>query len=72
MIITTIDSVVEMFKDYCGVDEIPPDAQAVKLLFKPTERGRLAIVMESPSWQTGGQMEVRFEIKRFHPIGGSQ
>jgi hypothetical protein len=71
MIITTIDTLTDMFKDYCR-GEIPNNAQAVRLQFKPTEKGKLGIVMESDEWKTGGQMEVKFEIKRFFGVGGGQ
>lgn len=69
MVITTIDSITEMFKDYCGAD-IPADAKAVKLMLMPAQKGRLAILMESDSWNSGGQMEVKFELRRFHSVGG--
>ena len=67
MVITTIDSITEMFKDYCGA-EIPQDAKAITLRLQPANKGRLGILMESDSWPTGGEVEVKFQIKRMFGV----
>lgn len=64
-IITTIDSIVEMLKDYTN-GQIPLDGQAVALKFKPAEKGKLGIEVYSNNWTEPGDgpIEVKFEIRR--------
>jgi len=45
-VIVTIDTIVELLKDYCGQD-IPADAMPLRLLLRPEEKGRLAIELTS-------------------------
>ena len=64
-IITTIDSITAMLKDYTA-GQIPSDAQAVALKFKPTDQGKLGIEVYSDHWTEPGDgpIEVKFAIKR--------
>jgi hypothetical protein len=70
MVIVTIDTITNLFKDYCSPGDIPQDAQPLQLKLKPTEMGRLAIVMESPEWKKGlTPLEVKFDIRRIYSVG---
>lgn len=70
MISTTVDSLLEMFRDYFPSGDIPKGAQAVKLMHRPTDQGKLAILVESPEWK--GEMpplQVVFDIRRNYRVG---
>lgn len=68
-IIVDIDAVLNLFKDYCSPEDIPADAMPVKLLLKPAEMGKLAILAESNDWPANlPPLEVRFQLKRFHAV----
>lgn len=68
-VVVTIDTIAELFKDYCGPEDIPPDAMPTKLLFRPADRGRLAIQMVSDSWAEGlPPLNVSFTIRRIHTV----
>lgn len=70
-VILTIDTIAELFKDYCGPEDIPADAMPTKLLLRPTEKGRLAIEFVSDSWAEGlPPLAVTFKIKRMFAING--
>jgi hypothetical protein len=71
MVITSIDSIGRMFKDYTQ-GQIPADAIPIKLMFQPHNRGKLAILMSSEEWPKGetGPVEVKFEFKRVFGVGG--
>lgn len=68
-IITTIDTVLEMLKDYTA-GQIPRDGKAVTLRFNPQEKGKLGISVESDEWpdKTDAPVEVKFEIKRMFGV----
>lgn len=67
-VITTIDSVVELFKDYCGEEDVPVDTRAVKLLLNPGSK-KIAILAESDSWGTDlSPLEMKFELRRFYGV----
>ncbi len=69
MVVLPIDTIVALFKDYCGQLGFPKDAMPVKFLCKPTERGKLAIVVESDEF-TGNQAseQIKFDIRRFYGV----
>jgi hypothetical protein len=70
MISTTVDSLLEMFRDYFPSGDIPSDAQAVRLMHRPTDQGKLAILVESAEWK--GEMpplQVIFDIRRNFKVG---
>jgi len=68
-IMLTIDTITELIKDYVGLDELPEDARAIKLMFKPTEQGKLAIEMVSDTWQSPqAPINVSFKIKRVYSV----
>jgi len=71
-VIVTIDTIAELFKDYCGEQDIPADAMPTKLLFKPNDKGRLAIQMVSDSWTKDlPPLNVSFAIRRVHTTSGN-
>lgn len=66
-ILLTIDSVVEMLKDYCGQEDIPPDALPLKLMLNPKERKKLGVLVSSDTWD--GELApllINFNIKRIY------
>lgn len=68
-IMLTIDTITELIKDYVGLEELPEDARAIKMMFKPNESGKLAIEMISDSWtETQTPIDINFKIKRFYGI----
>ena len=69
-VIVTIDSLAELLKDYCGQEDLPASAQPIKLLLKPTEHGKLAILMESDEWKADmPPLSVNFQLKRIFTVG---
>jgi hypothetical protein len=70
MVILPIDTINSLFKDYCGQIGYPKDALPVKLMYKPTELGKLAIVVESDEF-TGpqGSEQIKFDIRRYYGVG---
>jgi hypothetical protein len=68
-IMLTIDTITELIKDYVGLEELPEDARAIKLMFKQTEQGKLAIEMISDTWTTEQPaINVDFRIKRVYGV----
>ncbi len=68
-IILTIDTITELLKDYVGGEDIPSDAQPLKLMLNPSEKNKIAIVMDSDSWKEGmAPLDVKFKIKRVYGI----
>jgi len=68
-IVVTIDTLMDLFRDYIGDNEIPMDARPIKLMFNPGERRKLAIMAESDEWREGmGPLVVAFDIKRIYGV----
>lgn len=68
LIITSIDDVTRLFKDYCGLVGVPDDAKPLKLFLNPQEQ-KLGILMESEEWVGPQNPEiVKFEIRRIHAV----
>lgn len=69
MVIISLDTLMEIIKDYTN-GEVPTDASPLKLLFRPTDKGRIGILTSSPSWPTNesGPLEVRFQMRRFYGV----
>lgn len=66
MIITTIDDVMNLFKDYCK-GYLPDDAVPLTLQINPLQPGKMAILTESDNWDTTAEeINVRFELKRIY------
>ena len=67
-VLISIDDCVRLLSDYCG-DDIPADAQALRLMLRPTEQGRLGIEIASDSIPAGlPPLDVKFELRRFHSL----
>jgi len=67
-VIVTIDTIVELLKDYCGQD-IPADAMPLRLLLRPEEKGRLAIELTSHEFKPDSpSLVVNFRSKRIHAV----
>lgn len=67
-VIITIDTLMELFKDYCSSEDIPASAQARKLMLNQQER-KAAVVAESPEWAAdAAPLQVNFQIKRYYGV----
>ena len=67
-VVVTIDTIVELLKDYCGED-IPTDAMPLRLLLRPEEKGRLAIELISDSFKPDSpSLVVNFRNKRVFAV----
>jgi hypothetical protein len=68
LVITTIDSLVEIFRAYFPEGDIPADARAVSLQFHPQSR-KFRVVMESDAW-SGMEPPLRanFVLKRVYGV----
>jgi hypothetical protein len=67
MVVTTIDSVLGMFKDYT-MGQIPADAVALKLMYNPKEK-KCAIVAESDEWTEGMlPVGIKFHLQRHYSV----
>jgi len=71
MIITTVQSVLAVLKDYLGENYIPQNAKVVKFRANPTEKGRFELLCASDQW-TGMEepLQVRVQLKRTFAVGG--
>lgn len=68
-IIVRIDDIAEILKDYAGPEDLPANAKPVKLMLKPTERGKLALLMDSDDWQGDlPPLAISFKIKRVFSV----
>lgn len=65
-VITTVDSILWILKDYCKSEDIPQDAVALKLMVNPAEHNKIAILAESNSWSNNTPLEINFDIRRFY------
>ncbi len=66
-VIVDIDAIINLFKDYCGSEDIPPDTMPVKLMIRPTEMGKIGILAESAQWPIGlPPLDVKFQLKRIY------
>lgn len=71
MLIITVDTLLEIIKDYLGEDNVPRDAMVSKLLVKPSEQGRFAIEVVSESMKEGlAPLNVHFDMRRIYSVGG--
>ena len=70
MVVITIDDLLRIIKDILPPEDLPKDSIPVRLLYRPTDRGRLGIEVESPSFGMGGgsELEVKFDLKRIYSV----
>lgn len=66
IVMVPIRDLLRVMSDY--LPEIPQDA--IPLRLETTPEGKFALVLESPSWEEGGEMLIDFQLKRVHPLGG--
>lgn len=68
-VILTIDTIMDLFKDYATEEDIPADAMPIKLLFKPTDQGRLAIEATSESWTKElPPIQLHFDLRKVYSV----
>lgn len=66
-VIVTASSLLEIFKDYMGEEELPVDAKLERFMMKPSEKGAFAFVVESPSIPVGAPpVRVKYDIRRIY------
>lgn len=69
VVIVTIDTLVEILRDYLGTDEVPTDAKPITLRVNPAEKGKFAIVLEGPSIKADTMSNVHFDLRRVSGCG---
>jgi hypothetical protein len=68
-VILTIDTIMDIFKDYATENDIPITAMPLKLLFKPTDRGRLAIEAVSDEWAKDlPPLQLNFDLRKIYSV----
>lgn len=68
-IITTIDTISELFKDYLSPEDLPGTAAPMKLMVRPGDGQRCAIEFFDLSWAEGlPPLTVHFDIRRNYGI----
>lgn len=75
MVIISAETILELFKDYLGEEEVPSDAKLVGFpQFHPAMKGKLSIVAQSAHFKPSDppEREVHFALKRvFGGFGGT-
>jgi hypothetical protein len=70
LVVVTAQTVLDILKDYLGIDNIPADARLVSLMYSKNERGKVAMVVESGGLrQDEKAINVTFDIKRVYTVG---
>lgn len=71
MVITTVQSLFAVLKDYLGPNYVPEDAWVRKFRANPQEKGRFELLCESDQWEGEDQaIEVRVQLKKNFVVGG--
>lgn len=65
-ILVDIDSILNLFKDYLTEEYIPADAMPLKFMIRPTEQGKLGILIISDQLKEGPPIPVTFALKRVY------
>lgn len=70
-VVITPHTLLEIFKDYLGEDEIPSDAKALSFQYHPQERGKLALLCESARFKPSEEENklVSFQLRQIHALG---
>ncbi len=72
-VVVTVDTLVEVLKDYLGEENLPADAQAVRLLVNRKEQGKVGLVVASEQLATGlPALQAHFDIRRVYSVGGQE
>lgn len=71
-VIITIDTLIELFKDFLPDEDIPDDIQPLKLYLKPGTR-KVGILCCSKEWTDppGGslvELPISFELRRIYSV----
>lgn len=68
-IILDIDSILNLLKDYTAAEgSLPPDAIPLSFKINPQEKGKLAILAESPSFTSDSPIFLTFQLKRIYSV----
>ena len=68
-VVISIESIMEILKDYLGEEDMPRDAVARSLMVNPKLENRVAILVESAEWgEELAPIEVRFVNKRVYGL----
>jgi hypothetical protein len=69
IVVVTLDTLAELFKDYLGEEYIHPDAKATRLMVNPQEQGKLALEVASPHIKPNAKnVFAHFDIKRIYTV----
>ncbi len=66
-VVITANTILELFKDYLGPENIPAGAKVTGLLYNRAERGRLALKVAAEDWPktaSGDGLSVKFDLRR--------
>ena len=71
-IIITIDTLIELFKDFLPTEDMPDDVQPLKLYLKPGTR-KIGILCCSSKWKEAPssalvELPVKFELRRIYTV----
>lgn len=70
LLIFTIDTIADLFRDYVGLIGFPADAKPVQLMLNKSDR-KIGLVIESDEFTHPMPPEqVKFDIQRVYGIGG--
>lgn len=71
MVITTVQTILEVLKDYLGENYLPQDTKVVKFRANTSEKGRFELLCESEGW-TGLEepLQVKIHLSRTFAVGG--
>lgn len=69
-VVIPIDDLMRLLVDYAGdALQLPADARPLKLMLKPTEKGKLGLQVYSDTWEQDQRPEqVNFHLKRFYSV----
>jgi hypothetical protein len=68
-VLVDIDAILNLFKDYTQESgDIPQDAMPVKFMIKPEDRGKLGILIQSPTLEPGPPIPITFHLKRVYGL----
>lgn len=72
IVILTAQTIVELFRDYLGPDYIPDDSVLHSIQYKATEKGKIALVIESKEWKNSDPLYVNFDLSTNFSLVGEK
>lgn len=63
-IILTAQTILEIFKDYCGEDNIPANTIVESVKMNPQFPGKIALQIYSPDFKDSKPLEVNVDLRK--------